>query len=173
MSSIQVEKILIESHGINSDKAGLLAKLSKGCLGWALMSSDNDSHLQQRTQRITALYPLLKAGFEERFDYVSQFGSDRRSAEELIKLWLNWWRDIMLVKYNCKQAIVNVDSLPAIEEWAQVLSLAEISDFMGCLHRSLDQISKNANIRLVLEVLMLDMPKKEGVGHGAVSMPCN
>jgi DNA polymerase-3 subunit delta' len=173
MPSVEVEKILIESHGMNSDKAGLLARLSEGCLGWALMSAEDDSHLQQRTQRVSALYPLLKTGWEERFDYISRFGSDRKSAEELIRLWLNWWRDVMLVKYDCKQATTNVDSLPVLEEWAQTLNLAEIGDFIGCLQRSWDQISRNANVRLVLEVLMLDMPKKEGVEHGVVSMPCS
>lgn len=173
MSSIEVEKILIESHGVESGKARLLSRLSEGCLGWALIASTDDSRLQQRTQRLSSLYPLLKASWEERFSYIAQFESDRKLAEELIKLWLTWCRDIILIKCDCKQAIINVDFLPATEEWAQALSLTEINDFIDCLQTSLDQISRNANVRLVLEILMLNMPKKEGVGHGKVSMPCS
>jgi DNA polymerase-3 subunit delta' len=170
MPSVEVEKIL-KSRGVSDDKARLLARLSEGCLGWALMASDDESRLQRRNQRFSELHPLLRAGWEERFDYVAQFGSDRKSAEELIKVWLSWWRDVMLVKCDCKQIITNLDSFPIIEEWAQALNIADISDFISYLQRSLEQTSKNANVRLVLEVLMLDMPKKEGIGHGAISMP--
>jgi DNA polymerase III gamma/tau subunit len=48
-----------------------------------------------------------------------------------------------------------------LEKWAQVLSLQEIKRFISNLQESLAQISRNANIRLVFEILMLDMPKKE------------
>jgi len=173
MSIVEVEKMLVNSHGVTGDKSRLLSRLSEGCLGWALMASIDDIHLQQRTQRLSALHPLLKASWEERFNYVAQFESDRKLAQELIKLWLTWWRDIMLVKCDCQESIINVDSLPVIEEWAKALNLIEINDFIGCLQTSLDQISLNANVRLVLEVIMLNMPKKEIVGHGTVSMLCN
>lgn len=173
MSSIEVEKVLGNSHGVESDKSRLLSRLSEGCFGWALMASIDDIHLQQRTQRLSGLYPLLKASWEERFNYVAQLESDRKLAQELIKLWLTWWRDVLLARCDCQESITNVDSLPMIEEWAQALNLIEINDFIGCLQTSLDQISRNANIRLVLEVLMLNMPKKESVGHGTVSMLYN
>lgn len=169
MPNIEVEKIL-ESHGVNTDKARLLARLSEGCLGWVLTAADDDSLIQQRNLRLSELHPLLKAGWAERFDYVAQFGTDRKSAEDLIKVWLSWWRDIMLVKYDCKQIITNIDSLSIIEEWAQKLNIADINNFISYLQRSLYQIPQNANVRLVLEVLMLDMPKKEDVVPRAISM---
>jgi hypothetical protein len=77
----------------------------------------------------------------------------------------------MLVKCGCNQAITNIDSLAKIEEWAQVLSIIEIKDFIDSLQMSLDYISRNANVRLVLEVLMLDIPRKEDRGHGVIAMP--
>jgi len=161
ISSVEVEKMLIQSHGVDSGKSRLLSRLSEGCLGWALTASIDDIHLQQRAERLSALYPLLNASWEERFNYVAQLENDRKSAQELIKLWQAWWRDIMLVKCDCQESVTNVDSLPVIEEWANSLNLVEISDFINRLQASLDQISRNANVRLVLEVLMLDMPKKE------------
>ncbi len=161
MPNVEVENILVESRGIDSDRARFLARLSDGCLGWALLVSVDESYLQQRTQRLSELLPLLKAGWNERFNYAAQLENDRKTAEEVIKVWLTWWRDVMLVKCDCKQIVTNIDLIQALEEWAKALSLPEIKDFIASLQVSLNQISSNANQRLVFEVLMLDMPRKE------------
>ncbi len=161
MVNNEIEKILIESHGVDGNRAKLLTRLSQGCLGWALRISVDDSYLAQRNQKLTETFSLLAAGWEERFSYTAKLGNERKSAEEIIKLWLDWWHDVMLTKCDCKQAITNVDHIPTLEKWAQVLSLLEIRNFINSLHKSLSQIAMNANLRLVFEILMLDMPKKE------------
>jgi DNA polymerase-3 subunit delta' len=162
MPSAEIERILIKSHGVDCARARLLAGLSQGCLGWALRVSANDSYLTQRTQRLTEMFSLIDAGWEERFSYAAKLGNDRKSAEEIIKLWLVWWRDVMLNKCSCKQTI-NVDYDSKLEEWAQVLSLLEIRNFIDSLLQSSKQIAVNANLRLIFEILMLNMPKKERV----------
>lgn len=162
ISSEETEKILVESHGVDSDRARLLARLSQGCLGWALSVSVDDSYLAQRTQRLTEMFSLLGAGWEERFSYAAKLGNERKSAEEAIKLWLVWWRDVMLTKCGCKHTTTNVDYISKLEKWAQALSLLEIRNFIDSLRQSLNQIAVNANLRLVFEILMLNMPKKEG-----------
>jgi DNA polymerase-3 subunit delta' len=157
----EIEKMLMESCGIDLDKAGLLAQLSHGCLGWALSVSIDDSYLAQRNQRLTEMFSLLTAGWEERFNYADKLASDRKSAEDIIKLWLGWWRDVMLTKCECKQAVTNIDYIPVLEKWDEVLSLSEVRDFIDSLQKSLNQIAINANLRLVLEILMLNIPRKE------------
>ena len=161
MVNDEIEKILVESRGIDSDRAKLLTRLSQGCLGWALRVSIDDSYLAQRNQKLTEMFSLLTAGWEERFSYTAKLGNERKSAEEIIKLWLAWWHDIMLTKCDCKHAVTNIDHIPILEKWAQALSLLEIRDFINSLHKSLNHIAMNANLRLVSEILMLDMPKKE------------
>jgi DNA polymerase-3 subunit delta' len=172
MPNNEIERILIESHDVDSDRARLLAGLSQGCLGWALRVSTDDSYLVQRTQRLAEMFALIDAGWEERFSYAAKLGNDRKSAEEIIKLWLLWWRDVMLNKCGYKQNITNVDYISKLEEWAQVLSLLEIRKFIDSLQQSLNQIGINANLRLVSEILMLNMPKKEeAVGNVKQPMP--
>ncbi|MBN2462767.1 MAG: DNA polymerase III subunit [Dehalococcoidia bacterium] len=172
MISDEIEKILIESHGIDRDRARLMARLSQGCLGWALRVSTDDSYLAQRNQRLSEMFSLLTAGWEERFSYTAKLGNERKSAEEIIKLWLAWWHDVMLTKCDCRHAITNIDHISVLEKWAQALSLLEIRNFIDSLHKSLNQITINANLRLIFEILMLDMPKKEvKEGHMISSEP--
>jgi len=163
----EIEKVIIESRVVDSDKAKLLARLSHGCLGWALAASMDDNYLMWRTQELTKMFSLLSDSWGERFIYAMQLGSDRKSTEELINLWLIWWRDVMLTKCGYRQAITNIDHATTLEEWAQILSLLEIKEFLINLQKSLTQISRNANLRLAFETLLLDMPRKE-TRHGQI-----
>lgn len=172
MPSMDIEVLLVEHSGVDSDRAKLLARLSQGCPGWALRAAVDESYLVQRTQRLSEMFSLLSASWEERFVYAAQQGNDRKSAEELINLWLVCSRDLMLTKCGSKQAITNIDYTPTLEERAQTLSLLEIKDFINSLQQSLSQISQNANLRLVFETLMLDMPRKEEkTGHTMSPVP--
>lgn len=157
----EIERVLIGSYGVNADNARLLAHLSQGCVGWALMASIDGSYLEQQGQRLSEILSLVDVSWEERFAFVSRIGNDRRLAEEIIKFWLVWWRDLMLAKCGCNQGITNINCALALEEWSQALSLGKIKDFIGSLQESLDRISRNANLCLVFETLMLDMPRKE------------
>jgi DNA polymerase-3 subunit delta' len=171
ISSQEIERVLIESQGVDSDRAKLLARLSQGCLGWALRVSTDDGYLEQRNQRLSEMFSILSAGWEERFSYAAKLGNERKSAEETIKLWLVWWRDVMLTKCDCKHT-TNIDHISKLEKWAQVLSLLEIRNFIDSLRQSLSQIAVNANLRLIFEILMLNMPKKEGaLGNTTLPTP--
>ena len=168
MSSDDIEKILMESYGIERDKGRLLARLSGGCFGWALSVSIDQSYLEQRQQKLTEMLALLTAGWEERFNYAARLANERKSAEDAIKLWLVWWRDVMLTKCGCQQAVTNIDYMPVLEQWGEMLTLAEVRDFIDSLQKAMDQISVNANLRLVFEILMLNLPRKEKAPSKAI-----
>jgi DNA polymerase-3 subunit delta' len=76
--------------------------------------------------------------------------------------WLEYWRDLLLVKVGLGQAITNLNLEAELAELAGRLSLAEVRAFISSIRLARQQLRQNANPRLVLEVLMLDMPKKAG-----------
>jgi DNA polymerase-3 subunit delta' len=162
--SDRVQDVLIHSYNVDADKAKLLTQLCHGRLGWAVSALTNDDILEQRSQRIAKLVSLLTAGLEQRFAYAqelaSQFSQGRKAGMDIIEAWLNWWRDLMLVKGGCKEAIINVDYETVLEEQAGGLSLSEIKEFLANLGLLQEAISKNVNPRLALEWLMLNLPRR-------------
>jgi DNA polymerase-3 subunit delta' len=160
----QVQEILINSYNVDDDKAKLLTQLCHGRLGWALSALANDDILEQRSQRIAKLVPLLTVGLGQRFAYAQelagQFGQNRRTGAEIIEIWLDWWRDLMLIKGGCQEGIINVDYERILEEQARALTLSEIEGFLAKLCLLQEEISKNVNPRLALEWLMLNLPRK-------------
>jgi DNA polymerase-3 subunit delta' len=170
--SERIQEVLINSHNVDADKAKLLTQLCHGRLGWALSTLANDKILEQRTQRIDKLVSLLtptSRSLEQRFDYAqelaNQFSQDRKAGAEIIEIWLDWWRDLMLIKGGCQEAVINVDYETALKEQAKRLSLSEIEEFLANIGLLQEYISKNVNTRLAWEWLMLNLPSRENPKH--------
>lgn len=164
LAATEVEAAL-NKRGVEPQKAKLLARLSRGCLGWALSAAVDDG-LQQRAEMMDRLLDIINADYEERFAYaaqlVAQFNKSRGLVQEILDLWLDWWRDLLLVKVGGSDTITNIDRLPTLVEMVRGYNLAQIRAFINSIQAAGEQLRQNANPRLVLEVLMLEIPRKEG-----------
>ena len=147
-----------------SSSSSSLARLSSGCLGWALSVAADERLLEQRAERITSLVGMADSGYEERFAYVAQLAAESQKNGgrfgETLELWLVWWRDLLLVKGGCLEAITNIDHQATLFRLADGYSLEQVKGFIDCLQAAQQQLEHNANPRLVLEVLMLNLPRK-------------
>jgi DNA polymerase-3 subunit delta' len=163
----QVETALSERRSLESAKAGLLSRLCHGRLGWALTAADDDSLLEKRDQLLERLLEVIRGDNEPRFDYAAQlaaqFGQNRASVREVLDLWLDWWRDLLLVKLGSSDTITNIDHEAELVEMGQGYSLSQIRAFIGSIQAAAEQLEQNANPRLALEVLMLSIPGRSAV----------
>lgn len=163
LSTTVVEQALILRWGVPQEQAMVLARLCSGCLGWAVAAASDEGLLSQRREKLDKLCHLARVGRGERFTYAAQlanqFSSNREAVHELLSLWLGWWRDLLLIKGGGGSFITNVDQEPTLQSQAQGYSLREIKGFIQSLNQARQQLEHNANPRLVLEVLMLDLPR--------------
>ena len=169
MAAADIEAALIERWGVEPGKAMLLSRLCRGRIGWALTAVENQELLEAHCQARQGIADLLFAGGEERFTYAAQmalrFGQQRSAVQDELSLWLELWRDMMLVKAGLGEAIINIDIQQELSRLAECFSLAEIRKFIDVVRQTVDRLRANANPRLALEVMLLDMPagKREGV----------
>ncbi len=164
LAAAEIETALYNRWDIELPKAKLLAGLSRGCFGWSLSAACNDELLQQRSERLEQLFKVTIGDGEERFNYAlqlaTQFSRNRELVGETIDLWLNWWRDLLLVKVGCRSLINNADREAILTSDAAGYSLEQIRNFIISIQTALEQLKQNANPRLVLEVLMLNIPRR-------------
>ncbi len=157
-----IKEILIQRYEMNTERADLLARLSGGCLGWALFAAQDEKILQQRSQLLTRLLELSYANLEQRLSYAAelaaQFVKSREQVREVLALWLGWWRDLLLIRGGGDKFITNIDQEPALLRQAKGYGLSQIKDFIYNLQAAGKQLDMNANPRLALEVLVLSMP---------------
>ena len=169
LSPAEVESALASNRGIEPERVRLLAGLSHGCLGWALSAAADENLLEQRDEELNRLLDVINAECEERFAYAAQlaaqFNQSRGLVYGVLDLWLDYWRDLMLVKTGCSDIITNVDRKGGLVEIARSYRLAQIKAFIESIRVATEQLRQNANPRLALEVLMLDIPGKDGGGE--------
>jgi len=162
----EVEAALNKKWGIEPPRAELLARLSRGCPGWAVSAGLDGGLLQRRAERLDELVGIISADCEERFTYAAQlateFGQNRALVQERLALWLDWWRDLLLVRVGLSGDITNVDRSAELVDMARGYSLAQIRAFINSIRAAGEQLRQNANPRLVLEVLMLSLPEAGG-----------
>ncbi|MEA1958611.1 MAG: DNA polymerase III subunit delta' [Chloroflexota bacterium] len=167
LSISTVERALIERFGIDPEKAHMLARLSSGRLGWAVEAARNDAVLNDRATQLEAIPRIASAGRVERLEYSTQlanlFSKNRSELWGIMSIWISWWRDLLLIKGQCQDIVTNIDRKTALESEAMHYDMKGIKGFIDKLMRSITELEWNANPRLIFDVLMLSMPKREEV----------
>ena len=72
--------------------------------------------------------------------------------------WAGWWRDLLLVKTGCTADIISIDFMSGLAEMAGTYSLIQIKSGIQNILEAGEQLKLNANPRLVVEALMLNLP---------------
>jgi DNA polymerase-3 subunit delta' len=157
---------LVERLNIEPERARLLAGLSHGCPEWAISVAADDSRLQQRNEELDNIISVIGAGYEERFACVARlaarFTRDRGDVYRVLDLWRDFWRDLMLLKLGRDEMITNTDRRAELAGMAGGYRLDQIKTFIDCIQSAAENLRRNANTQLALEVLMLDIPQREG-----------
>jgi DNA polymerase-3 subunit delta' len=164
LSASVIEQALMKRWQVAPDKAKVLSRLCRGSIGWAVSAAQDEKLLQERSEKLSGLIRLATETLDQQFAFAAglavQFSKSRDSAEEVLKLWLGWWRDILLVKEGCAQLVTNIDQEAILQNHAGWYDIAHIRGFIEDITTALKQMEQNANPRLALEVLMLSIPNK-------------
>ena len=155
-----VQRSLQERWGVDVERARLLARLSGGRLGWAVVASQNDAILSRREKYLDQMMKLMGQGRVERMEYVQQLSHDPEALRELLQLWLSWWRDLLLTASGSSAEIINIDREDTLRAQAERYSVDQVRDFVEALRAAAWRLEHNANTRLTLEVLMLSLPTR-------------
>jgi DNA polymerase-3 subunit delta' len=158
LSIEEVQKGL-ESRGIESSRAKLIAHISGGRFGYALRLIVNDSLLEKRDERLDDLLTLLPASRVEKFAYADKLSKDKDSMRQAILFWLSYWRDVMLRTAQAETPLVNVDRNVEIEDLASRMDLSSARLVVSGLENALEKMDRNVNARMLAEILLLDLPK--------------
>ena len=166
-----VEQALVAQWQVAPEKARVLGRLCRGGIGWAISALLDESVVEERSVRLAELQGITAAGLEQRFDFAArlaaQFSRDRDSVREVLGLWVEWWRDLLLASAGCVQLATNLDQQATLLQQSGDYALSEIRASIEAIRVALRQMEQNANARLALEVLMLSIPSRAGEERAA------
>ncbi len=151
---------VLEKRGVASaEDARLLAHLSSGRLGYALRLKDDPGRLEQRRASIDDLLNMLEANRRDRFTYAESIARDRDALRETYRVWLSFWRDLLLHCASPDLPLTNLDMQGEINSLAWKVDLATARAQVAALEQALTRLDANLNARLLTEVLLLDWPR--------------
>jgi DNA polymerase-3 subunit delta' len=159
LSLTQVSEGLQERWDLPADEANLLAHLSGGRPGYALRLSENPDLLKQRQNQFEEHQKMLRASRVERFALAEELAKDRTRLLDTLSNWLTLWRDLMLKTSGAAVPLTNIDRADEINQLAAFIDPETAKNTVKNLERAIEQIEHYLNTRLVVEVLMLDLPR--------------
>lgn len=146
-------------HGLEEERARLLAHISGGRPGYARKLMDDVTLLEKRDEQLNDLQTLLPAPRVEKFSYADKLSKDKDLMRKTILVWLSYWRDVLLRVAGAETPLINIDRNMEIEFLAGRLDLTSARKIVSNLEATLEKMDKNVNARLLAEVLLLDLPK--------------
>ena len=158
----KVTEELVSFHSVGEEQAAKLARLSMGCLGWAISAVKDPSIMEKQGEEMERIAQLSLASLEDRFSYTSDLASsffrNREATREVLYLWLRWWRDLLLIKEGAEEFVYNAEWAETLRHRASGLTTAQVVGFIKGIQRTMDALEHNANARLALDVMMLGLP---------------
>jgi DNA polymerase III subunit delta' len=154
----EIERALAE-RGAEPERATLLARLAGGRPGWALSALADGTQLEARQKQLDQLEELMESEPAARLTACHGYtdsAAGRATALATLTAWQTWWRDALLVREGCEDLVVNVDRMEALRRVRT--TAAACGHAVRRLQEAREQLDANANVRLAVESVLLDLP---------------
>lgn len=149
-----VREILAERVGLDEKSSRMLAALSSGSLGRALLLRDSNP-LDARNQALALLEPALRgdfAGLLRAVQGANPYGkAGRESLRRTIEYQMLWQRDLLRARYEApREDLVHRDREAEIRRQAGQVDATEIRRRLMILEEALRAIEGNVSVDLAL-----------------------
>lgn len=149
----------LEERGVEPEEAALVARLSGGRIGWAILAASNPALLEGRTRYLEVLENALERGRIYRMQAADQLSRHPENLPDILEMWLSWWRDVMLLSGGCKEGdIANLDRIMVLRQQAMRTGVTVAHSAIQTLCATADHLEHNVNPRLAMEALLLSLP---------------
>lgn len=159
LSSADVAAALEREWRAAPSDARALAELANGRLGWAARALEKPELREERARHIEQIVALAAASRDARLKAAAGFATDGDTARRVLELWTLWWRDVTLAACGAAHLASAGAARHEAERQGKALGCSRAEVFLHKLLEAQAALDSNANPRLTLEVLLLDLPR--------------
>ncbi len=153
-----LENALVTRWGIAAQDARLYAHLSSGRPGLARQMAADPAMLEKRRGWLEEFLRLLPLNRRERFAAAENLARNRDQLRLMLQVWLSFTRDIFLAVNGMGEKVVNLDYAADSTRIAASLPQKRALGMVNTLVVGLESLEANANLRLLLDNILLDIP---------------
>ena len=154
----------LEDRQVEPDRSRMLVSLSEGRPGRAIRWESDPDLFERRSEALDQLQEAMNSDFGGRFALAERIvgrgklAVQRRRVRTALEAWLSIWRDLLYSGYQAEVLSRNPDQMPSFESLAQRVAPADRYGVVKAISSTLAAVDSNANLRLAMEALMLDLP---------------
>lgn len=152
----EIKDFLMTNYGLDDEKAGLIAGYSNGVLNKAVnIACGRDPIIDKRKEIIEIFDKIIKADSEIIFEYENYFEEQKDNIDTIIEIMMIWVRDVLFVKNNMKNLIINKDFSEYTAVHASHMQAKDGNELISYLQNASDNIKSNVNYKLVIDNMLL------------------
>ncbi|MBU1039186.1 hypothetical protein KKC17_03125 [Patescibacteria group bacterium] len=153
----------LQDRGYNTEQSEQLADFSKGRPGWALLYGQDEVAWQEVYQKADSLLTILNSSniwqaaqdfYEQEFKKTATKGLDVTKAEELLSIWGEVVRDLLLFKLGLITYLRYQNLKNKLELIAGKYPLSKMLGWLYAILLAGRQLRQNVQVKLVLDALI-------------------
>jgi len=145
----------LQRQGLETKDAAEIARLSRGCPGWACQFVESGSDVSKLTKPASEFLRMFSASIAERWDYAKGL-----VADEAVRDWLDVsegvLRDCLLCKQGRSDEVSYLSLLSQIKKTASSYDIRVIKGALQGLSVLRNQLRHNVNTKLALENYLIN-----------------
>lgn len=154
ISKKTIKTYLIDKFNSSEDMADLAANYSGGILNKAVnIVNGKDDVLEKRKEIINLFDKIIKTDSEIIYEVENYFEENKDDIDSIITIIMLWIRDVMFVKNNMKNLIINKDFTNLAAAHSETMK--DNSDIIEYLQAASDNIKSNVNYKLAIDNMLL------------------
>lgn len=153
---------LVAGSGLGAEEAVFTAALSGGSMGKALACAAG-SFGRERNDAIRLAGDLDKGGLLEVLGMAEKIAESRERVLAFLEMLACWYRDLLIYRETGEDSFLyNLDLAAAIKETARRYETDRLVEIIENIEAARKKIEYNANVRLALEALFLNLSANPG-----------
>ncbi len=150
-------KELLLAEGLEAERAEIISSTAAGSPGRALEIIEIDNYFAERQKIYDFLKDINSKNTIEIFKITEKLTSLLKADFPCFDLLSDWYRDIMMIKQDYLDAVINKDYFEELKVLAAELSLQKLINNLELIAQSEEYIERNIRSELSLEVLFFKL----------------
>jgi DNA polymerase-3 subunit delta' len=151
----EVAKWLQEKHSVTALEASVLAGYSKGVIQRAISIKEGTLPLLDiREEVLEVIDQLLFGGKSAPFEVSDYFEKRKDQIETIVELMMIWFRDLLYVKMNGEEWLINQDKLVLLHKHSKKTNKDKCVNIIDDLQQVYEDITGNVNFKLAIDHLL-------------------
>lgn len=156
----EIRQMLAKDSQVGPEESVLYASLADGLPGvaWGLAVSESGKKIRELVFELEA--NITEGNINNLFKTAEELDKKKDILEEILEQLLLWYRDrlIWLVTGE-KELVVNIDKISDLINDSVYLNKNYLVSSINSILEAKNQVNRNVNVRLVLEVLLLKLAR--------------